>query len=316
MGNSLRKMMLGGLLILGLALFTAGCRKDNQTRIARPAPDLKKGAAHVGQSAGESGPSAGHPYGRPVGAATVLPWEGKTLFQRQLAALGLQYRMAAFQTTLPDPLPGEEANVALAADLLAGRSLGPGAAFSLNRTIGPYRKEKGYRDGPAYVGSKVRKTSGGGVCKIASTLYNVVTLAGLQVLERHAHGMQVPYVPPGQDATVAEGAKDFRFRNNTPGPLSIWADTRGNTLYLAIYGNTKPPKVTWRHQVLKRWPTRTIRRSNSALKPGSVKVAVPGAEGLVVRSELLIEYPDGRVEHRRLKLDVYRPLPEVIESNP
>ena len=303
-----------GLLILGIVLLAAGCRPAERSRAARPLPDLKKGAAHLGEM--HQPAPAEHRYGKPVPVNAVLLWEKQPQFQKQLAALGLKLRVAAFRTTLPDPLPGEEANVALAADRLAGRTLGPGAAFSLNRTIGPYRKDRGYRDGPAYYGTRVRQTTGGGVCKIASTLYNVAILAGLEVLERHAHGMPVPYVPAGQDATVSEGAKDFRFRNNTAGPLLLWADTRDNTLYIAVYGNTPPPRVTWRHQVLKRWPYPTIYRANPGIKPGTVKVALPGAEGLVVRSELLIEAADGRTERRNLGTDVYQPLPRVIERNP
>ena len=185
----------------------------------------------------QAGPERSKPlYGRPF--TGVLMWENDRKFREFYAKTKLSIRMAAFQTTLPDPLPGEEYNVALAADRLAGTTLQPGAEFSMNRRVGPYDGRRGFREGPTYVGGKVAKTSGGGVCKIASTLYNVTTLANLQILERHPHGMQVPYVPPGQDATVSEGYQDFRFRNNSKTPIFIWADTRGNTLYMAIYGGS------------------------------------------------------------------------------
>ena len=37
--------------------------------------------------------------------------------------------------------------------------------------------------------------------------YNVAVLSNLKIIERHNHSMPVPYVPYGQDATVAYGSK-------------------------------------------------------------------------------------------------------------
>ena len=183
----------------------------------------------------------------------------------------------------------------------------------MNATLGPYSQEQGFREGPAYYGTRVMKTIGGGVCKIASTLYNVVVLANLAIVERHQHGMQVPYVAPGQDATVSNGAKDFKFKNNTGHPLAIWADTHQNTLYMAIYGSTRPPKVIWHHQVLNRQKTRTLYRFNPNLKSGEAKIVIPGADGLTVKSWLTITYPNGAIVKKELGISYYKPLPQVIE---
>lgn len=254
---------------------------------------------------------ANHQFGRQ--AKGVLIWENNRAFHEFCSNHRISLRMSAFQTTLPDPLPGEEYNVALAADLLAGKVVEPGGIFSMNAAIGPYSKSRGFQEGPVYLGTQVSKTIGGGVCKIATTLYNVVTLANLEIIERRPHGMPVPYVPPGQDATVSDGAKDFKFRNNTGQPLFIWADTRDNTLFMAIYGRTKPPRIEWRHQILNRQKYQIIYRYNQALSPGTQKVVIPGADGLTVKSWLIITYPDGRKARRELGIDHYRPLPEIRE---
>lgn len=252
-----------------------------------------------------------HPYGRKFDG--VLLWEHDRRFQEACAKAGVSIRMAAFQTTLPDPLPGEEFNVGLAADLLAGTVIPAGKVFMMNSMLGPYNEERGFKKGPAYFGPQVIKVTGGGVCKIASTLYNVTTLAHLQVLERHPHSMQVPYVPPGQDATVSTGSKDFKFRNTTPGPVLIWADTRDNTLYMAFYGTVHPPEVSWRHQILHRQPFRTIVQYRHDLKHGEEKVIIPGADGLAVRSWLLLKEKGGQVVRKDLRTDYYKPLTQVVE---
>lgn len=151
-----------------------------------------------------------------------------------------------------------------------------------------------------YVGSRVVPTEGGGVCKIASVLYNVVVLSNLQVVERHPHSMTVPYVPPRQDATVAYGACDFRFKNTSSGPILIWAEMEGDTLYIAFYGRERPPRVTWHHEVLSRSKFWTEVRYNSLLPPGTEREIVPGQEGVTVRSWLTIETGDGRIIRRDL----------------
>ncbi|WP_366923046.1 VanW family protein [Metallumcola ferriviriculae] len=255
-----------------------------------------------------------HPYGNQVKGELV--WENRLKFQQLLDKYDTHVRMAAFETTLPDPLPGEEANVAHAADLLAGTILSPGKVFSMNLALGPYSRQRGFQDGPAYVGSQVTKTVGGGVCKIASTLYNVAILANLKIIERHSHGMQVPYVPPGQDATVSFGSKDLKFKNHTEQPIVIWADTNGNTLYIALYGRIKPPQVTWHHKVINRQEKQTVYRYDSTLAPSQEEVVIPGADGLAVKSWLKIIYPDHTVEEKALGVDYYRPMAKVVKKAP
>lgn len=255
-----------------------------------------------------------HPYGRPV--LSPLQWENDPQFQTLRQQCGVTIRMAAFQTTLPDPLPGEEANVALAARLLAGAVVPPGKIFSMNKRVGPYVAARGYQQGPTYMGTQVHLTIGGGVCKIASTLYNVSILSGLTIIERHPHSMLVPYVPAGQDATVADSFKDFKFRNDCPYPILIWSGTKDNTLYIAFYGQSTPPKIAWRHQIVNRQKTHTLYRPNKDLAPGVEKVVVPGADGLTVKTWLTISGSDGQTHEKYLGMDYYRPLPHVVERSP
>jgi Uncharacterized vancomycin resistance protein len=252
-----------------------------------------------------------HRYGRPVSGP--LLWENDRRFHEACAKSRTSIRMSAFQTTLPNPLPGEEYNVALAADILAGTVVLPGKIFSTNKVIGPYNSKRGFREGPTYLGTQLIKTTGGGVCKIASTLYNAVTLANLKIIERRQHGMLVPYVPPGQDATVSDGNKDFKFKNSTDHPVLIWADTKDNTLYMAIYGRTKPPKVTWHHKILSHQEFKTVYHYNNSLKPGQEKVIMDGADGMAVKNWITIEESGGTIITKNLGIDYYQPMLRVIE---
>ncbi|WP_238492550.1 VanW family protein [Desulfotruncus alcoholivorax] len=245
-----------------------------------------------------------------------LPWERNVAFRDALEKHKTPVLMAAYKATLPDPIKAEGYNIGLAAQQLAGKVVQPGEVFSQNAAIGPYTEYRGYQAGPTYAGNQLVTTVGGGVCKIASMLYNLATFCDLKIIMRSSHSMTVPYVPPGQDATVYYGVKDLRFLNNTDGPILIWSEKVNDTLYMAFYGQQKPPKVTWHHEVKKCTKYWTQYRYNSSLPPGSEKIIMPGQNGYVVRSWVTVETPDGKIVKKDKGTSWYSASPCIIERGP
>lgn len=280
-----------------------------------PAATAVTAGEHAGDDAG--GDVGGDVYGEFPGMDVVydgpLPWDNEPAFQQAVVKYQVPVRLAAYRATLKDPLPGEGENIALAARKLAGTVVSPGKVFSQNAALGPYTRDKGYRPGPTYQGDQFITTVGGGVCKIASLLYNLATLSDMEVVMRYPHSMTVPYVPPGQDATVYYGVKDFRFRNNTDMPLLLWAQRVDNTVYMAVYGRRPAPQVTWHHQVLKRFKYGTVYRYNAKLARGEEREVMPGQEGLIVKSWVSVTMPDGQVVTRKKGVSFYSPAPRVVE---
>ena len=203
--------------------------------------------------------------------------------------------LGGYTTVQKDPRPGEEYNVHLAAEMLAGIVVKPGSIFSQNTAIGPYTENRGFREGPTYVGTMVTTTVGGGVCKVASTLYNVAVLSNVKIVERHNHTMPVPYVPYGQDATVSYGNKDFRFMNTTGSDILIWAKGVDNVLSIAFYGSKPAPAVEW-IQVLETAKAPVMYRINTTWEKMK-KGLMEGMDGAVVRSWVRI----GEGENAQLK---------------
>lgn len=246
----------------------------------------------------------------------ALPWEKSPDFQKAATRAGVHIRMSLFSATLRDPLPGELNNVAHAAKLLSGTVIQPGDTFSQNKQLGPYTLGKGYLKGPTYSGNRIITTVGGGVCKIASVLYNNARLSNMQIVERHNHSLTVPYVPPGQDATVYYGSRDIKFRNNTGGPVLIWANVYGKTLRMAFYGQQVSPKVTWHHETLKTLKSHTVYQYNPTLAAGTEKVLAPGQDGVIVRSWITIKYFNGFEMKKDLGKNYYSPSPRIVERGP
>ena len=244
-----------------------------------------------------------------------LPWRNDADFLKAKEKNDTPILMAGFCAVLKNPLPGEEYNVRLASEKIKGTVIKPSKIFSQNSSIGPYTKSKGFKEGASYSGGNIQMTEGGGVCKIATTLYNLVALSNLKVIERYNHSMPINYVPYGQDATVAYGIKDFRFENNTDSNILIWSKMIDNRLYMAFYGNNNSPQVLWNHEVTNITipPIKYIK--NADLKPGEMVTRLNGMDGATVKSTITITQKDGSFSIKNMGVSYYQPLPKVIEIN-
>lgn len=153
--------------------------------------------------------------------------------------LGLKHAWGGYATVVAGSAERRE-NIRLAASLLNYTLLYPGQSFSFNLTIGPITEARGFRKAPVIIGEELVPGVGGGVCQVATTLFNAAVSAGLSILERHGHSRPVSYVPPGRDATVAQYYKDLRFRNITPDPVLIRAGSDGHRVWFVILGPPRP----------------------------------------------------------------------------
>lgn len=138
-------------------------------------------------------------------------------------------------------------NIGLAAKAINNYVLFPGETFSFNKVVGRRTQEKGYLSAPIIVRGEVSEGVGGGICQISSTLFNAVDRAGLQIVERYSHSRNVPYVPPGRDATVSWYGPDFTFKNKYDQPILIRAYAHAGQVSIIICSsdeiNEKPREV-------------------------------------------------------------------------
>ncbi len=144
--------------------------------------------------------------------------------------------LGAYSTTLIGSLPARTDNIRLAARAIDGAVLEPGQVFSFNRCVGRRSAERGYQPAPVILRESRDIQVGGGVCQLASTLFDASLLAGLRAVERHPHSYAVDYVPPAQDATVVWDAKDLRMRNTLDQRVRLRADVLGTTLTVRVEG--------------------------------------------------------------------------------
>ena len=128
-------------------------------------------------------------------------------------------------------------NIVLASSKLNDTVVMPGETFSYLKTVGPYNGASGYRPAPVYVSGILSTANGGGVCQLATTLYNAQLRAGLEIVYRTNHTYAPAYVPMGLDATVSGTWPDYQFKNQYEYPFYIVSYVKGNYLTVDIWTN-------------------------------------------------------------------------------
>jgi vancomycin resistance protein YoaR len=166
-----------------------------------------------------------------------------------LQALGIREKIDSASTSFAGAVPQKQHNVRLAASRLNNKLIKPGEMFSFNKALGPTTIENGYQVafGITSTGGRGHKTVpsvAGGICQVATTLFQPVFWSGLQLEERHWHLYWIPAYNSkgvvGLDATVDEEVNlDLRFVNNTDTYLLIQSRTDDTSVTFELYG-TKP----------------------------------------------------------------------------
>lgn len=194
-------------------------------------------------------------------------------------------------------------NIARSAAQMNGQIIAPGATFSFNRALGPASTEEGYVEGYAIVNGQLEKVVGGGICQVSTTMYRAVFLAGLDIVERRNHSYVINFYEniDGFDATVFSPYTDFKWRNDTGGPIYMMSSTNVDaaTVSFSLYGfndgrTTKmvgPTRSNIKQQGKPYW------QYDKTLKAGQVVQLVKGRPGMDVAMQRVVTAANGKVLH-------------------
>lgn len=204
-------------------------------------------------------------------------------------------------------------NITLASAAINGTLLKPGEVFSLNRQMGPRLVETGYLKAPVFINNRLAQDIGGGVCQVATTLYNAALLADLTIVERYPHPSPVNYVPAGRDATIASDYLDLKFSNNLANNIYISSTTESGKLSIRIFGAGKEAGQSVRiSSESTAISPNVVTYPDNTIPEGEIKIKSPGKTGCRawVYRELVV---NNRVESRTLiSSDYYAPEDKVV----
>jgi vancomycin resistance protein YoaR len=224
----------------------------------------------------------------------------------------IQEVIASFSTNFNPNNANRTYNIKLACERINNSMILPNQVFSMDKALGTRTKENGYKNAPVIIKNQLIEGVGGGVCQVTSTLYVAVLKAKLGVVERVNHSIPLGYVEPGQDATIAEGYIDFKFKNNKEYPILLNAEVSGGKIIIRLIGKKESLKY------------------NVALKSVIIERISPGAseviyDGSLAKGETVVEkrpveglrvavyretYDDNYklLEREKISEDLYRPV--------
>lgn len=228
----------------------------------------------------------------------------------------IQAPIASFYTAYNDTDSNRNQNLILAAEKINCVLL-PGEVFSLGEQLEPITAEAGYFNSKVILNGKLEEGIGGGVCQIASTLYNAVLLSNLDITMRANHSLPVAYVPLGRDATYATGSIDFQFQNNSDYPLFIESYCENNRVYVNLFSDSslKPSydEIKFTSETVETIdppPTEYIK--DPTMEMGKMVTEVTPLTGKTIKLYKLYYKDDELVNKERVNTSYYRARGEVV----
>ena len=251
-------------------------------------------------------------------AAAVVNEVEPELTAKKAEAMGIVQKLAGYETVYDCP-PERQQNVR-ATTQYADKILAPGEIYNFDKQIGPRTEARGFALAPGIVGTgNLEDVLGGGICQVSTTLFNAVFEAGLEIIERHNHSLYLDHYPPGRDATVTDGGRNFQFRNDTENHIWVTGWSNGVVTRFSIYGTKDGRKVESSWSGWTYGAERTVQSHIVAsLSPGRTVVERAGQSARSCTVTRKVTMPDGKVLHRGPEVykSDFEMIPRIIQVAP
>ena len=248
------------------------------------------GSVHIVASMEGVGPDI-EDFAATLGTVLKNPARGRTVELRtritapalttdQARSMGINKRISTFTTTYSSGMASRVNNIHVLGAALDGKLVAPGASFSLNGAVGQRTAAKGYQEANAIVKGKLVPQLGGGICQVATTLFNAIFFSGFPVTERINHSFYISHYPPGRDATVSWGGPDLRWKNTSPNWVLVSVSYSSDSITVSLYGTDPGYHISYTTvPFTDNVPYKTVKVNDPTMAVGTQTVVSPGENG-------------------------------------
>ena len=110
-----------------------------------------------------------------------------------------------------------------------------GGTWSFNTHSGDTNLDPPFASAGSIVSGEYVDSIGGGICQVATTVFNAVYEAGLDVVERRNHTLYIASYPTGRDAGVSYPESDFVWENKLPSDVLLKVSYTDSTVTARLY---------------------------------------------------------------------------------
>ena len=234
--------------------------------------------------------------------------------------LGVIGRISRYTTEYLDGAGTENRrhNIHLAADFLNNSvAAANGGTWSFNDVAGQCDSERGFLGAGAIVDNSYQDAVGGGICQVATTVFNAVYEAGYPVVSRSNHSLYIASYPKGRDAAVSWPDLDFVWKNDAASDVLMRTSYTDTSITVTLYGVDPGYKVSTRTGDWEQGePHSTKVERDSALPAGTSYVKTAGADGATIDVFRTVKDKSGNVLREDDFHSVYAPITEVVVAAP
>ncbi len=206
-------------------------------------------------------------------------------------------------------------NITLLCELINGSLIAPGEEWSFNGTTGERTAAKGFQEAPVIVNGKHENQLGGGICQVATCVFNAACYSGLEIISRTNHSFYISaYDDYGfADATVSWESPDLVWANDTENYIYLSAYVSGGYCTVALWGTSDGRTVTCERGSWKSGTKyKTIEEEDDTLEEGKTETEQSGIDGRKITIHYLVEAADGTVIHDTNFVSTYSAQNEII----
>lgn len=233
--------------------------------------------------------------------------------------LGVVTTLGSYTTTYSNTA-GTEArnhNIHLAADAINNTVCSAGQQWSFNDRAGNCDEERGFEAAGAIVNDEYVDSIGGGICQVATTVFNAVYESGLKVDSRTNHSLYISSYPAGRDAAVSYPELDLKWSDQFTSDVLLQMSYTDTTVTARIVGMSTGYTVTsdvgeW--QAGQSYTTKFV--VDDTLPTGSHYTKTTGNDGRSISVTRTVRDQSGNVVIKDTFNSVYEPKNEVIAVGP
>ena len=229
-------------------------------------------------------------------------------------SFGLITDVSSFTTQYSSGNKARVNNIHTAADLLSNSiAKANGGSWSFNDTAGEATPDKGYQAAGAIVGGEYSDAIGGGICQVATTVFNSVYLAGYPVEKRYNHTLYIESYPKGRDAAIAYPDLDLVWKNDTASDVLLVMSYTSTSVTATLWGVDPGYQVSTEYGDWKKGqPYSTTYKTDNTVASGKEYVETTGVDGSSITIVRTVKDRDGKVLHEDSFTSTYAPKNKVI----
>jgi len=234
-------------------------------------------------------------------------------------ACGLVEEVSSYTTrfTNTESTANRTHNIKLICDILNDGVVGAGGSWSFNDRAGERTAERGFLGAGAIIDNEYTDDVGGGICQVATTIFNAVYDSGLPIDKRTNHSLYIDSYPAGRDAAVSWPDLDLVWRNDTSSDILLRLTYTDDSITATLYGVDPGYAVSTQEGEWtpgKKHSTRTER--DDSLAPGTSYVKTAGSDGQRYSVTRTVKAQNGEVLRQDAFYSTYAPITEVVVKGP